>query len=292
MDLRCARHPDPPPDPGLYEDVPFESYCRWAAVSQTALGFVRQSPMHARAYLDGELDRQSSGFDFGKLLHALLLEPERDDVVPMPDFGTMKSSKNRERRDQWLEEQRSGVIIASEEEVEQAHDVLLRMRTHHAASQIIGAEGRRELSMVWLCPQTGLACKGRLDIELPEARVLVDVKTTRTAARWAFASDVAKYNYHVQAAWYLWGYERLTGERYDWLWLAAEKSPPYACAVYTPDWDLIRTGRIDCSTARDKLAKALRTGQWPGYGDGVLDIELPAYAVAPREQDDSLDGVA
>lgn len=281
VDLRCTLLPDAPPAPGFYEGVPSAEYHRWAAANASLLKHCRQSMLHCKAAMDGLMERdETPALAFGTLAHALLLEPERTDLRVMPDFGDMRSPKRRAQRDEWIAAQPEGSLVCTEADLAQAHEMLAQVRSHPVASQAVGAEGRRELSMVWQCPDTGLLCKGRIDIEAAEKRLMIDPKTTKSAARWSFSADVAKYGYHLQAEWYKWGYRTLTGKTFDFLWLAFEKAPPYACALYAPDDEMARTGRVECRELRDKLVASLKSGKWPGYAPGVTDLELPRYAVA------------
>jgi exodeoxyribonuclease VIII len=293
LDLRCELMPDAPPAPGLHENVPFGEYRRWAACNPSLLKAARPSMLHAKAAMDGLLEKdETPALAFGSLVHDLLLEPDRSDVRVVPDFGDTRKGKGaherRAQRDEWIASQPEHVIVATEDDMALAHEMLAQVRSHPVAAQAVGVEGRRELSMVWECPATGLMCKGRIDIEAPSKRLLIDPKTTKSAARWSFAADVAKFGYHLQSTWYQWGYGLLTGKTFDWLWLAFEKEPPYACALYAPDDEMQRTGRVECRELRNKLVASLKSGKWPGYAQGVTDLELPRYAVASEFQTEEL----
>ena len=61
-----------------------------------------------------------------------------------------------------------------------------------------------EQTILWREPETELLCRVRLDSlrELGEARVIVDLKSTRAAEPDAFGRSIEKFGYDFQAAFY------------------------------------------------------------------------------------------
>jgi hypothetical protein len=102
---------------------------------------------------------------------------------------------------------------------------------------------------------------------------VIDLKSTVDASPAGFARAVARYSYHVQAAHYM------AGTKCDrFLFVAFEKTAPYACAVYELDADAIARGRDLREHALETLASCIELGVWPGYATEVQVLELPRWA--------------
>jgi hypothetical protein len=71
----------------------------------------------------------------------------------------------------------------------------------------------------------------------------------------------------------------VTGELLPFRFIAMEKGPPYAVAVYEADADFLRRGERDFRKAVQLLAECRRTGEWPAYQrDEVELIGLPPWS--------------
>jgi hypothetical protein len=103
----------------------------------------------------------------------------------------------------------------------------------------------------------------------------VDLKTTTDASPAAFARSVATFRYHVQASHYLSGLHG--AERF--VFIAVEKTAPYAVAVYELDAAAMAAG--DELRQRDMrmIADCRATGEWPGYSDDCQTLSLPKWAL-------------
>jgi hypothetical protein len=89
---------------------------------------------------------------------------------------------------------------------------------------------------------------------------------------------VAQYRYHVQANHYLAG----TGaERF--VFIAVEKSYPYACAVYELDVDAMLAGENARRRNLSVIADCLAISEWPGYGNTIQPLSLPSWALMAND---------
>jgi len=66
----------PPPEVGIYENVPNDEYHSWAAVSSTLLNKLRQGPRHAQWMLNHGFETKDV-FEQGTAIHTVILEPQR-----------------------------------------------------------------------------------------------------------------------------------------------------------------------------------------------------------------------
>lgn len=247
-------------------------------VSKSALDEMHRSPLHYRAWVDGIEAEPTAALRFGTALHMALLEPERfaRTYIVAPDFGDLRSSKSRERRDAWLEGN-PGVIMLSRDDEAAILGMLEAVMKHPAASRLI-LDGTPEVTLRWTDEITGLRCKSRADYWVKSRRLAVDLKSTDDASPDGFARSVTKWRYFVQDALYRMGFAEC-GEPIDhFAILAVEKRPPFAVAVYTLDDDAVRKGYEAARRDIERLRECLQRNEWPSYSDGVQELCLPPWA--------------
>lgn len=143
--------------------------------------------------------------------------------------------------------------------------------------------------------------------------VIGDLKTTEDASPEGFAKSMANYRYDVQAPYYLDGVKKALEQgkcippvegasemsvywideatgvlcrcRPDWwrgypknfVFIAVEKKPPYAVGVYVLDSASTEIGRAIYQHDLQVYAECLASDKWPGYGDLVQTINMPAW---------------
>lgn len=176
--------------------------------------------------------------------------------------------------------------VLTPEQWEQLHNMRDAVMAHPAARALMtGVAGVAEHSVYWKDAETGVICRCRPDFWRKDG-IIVDVKTTEDASPEGFARSISNYRYHVQHAYYMDGINsvREQGAR-AFLFLAVEKS---ACvvnghakgvAVYSLDADSVAMGRAEYRRDLAAYAECERTGIWPGYGDRIQNIALPAWAM-------------
>lgn len=143
--------------------------------------------------------------------------------------------------------------------------------------------------------------------------IIGDLKTTEDASPEGFAKSIANWRYDVQHAYYIDG-TRLALEQgkcnppqegkaelsvywtdpvtgvlcrcrpdfwrgypKHFAFIAVEKKPPYAVGVYVLDSEGVEIGRAQYQHDLRVYAECVRTGEWPGYGDKIQTISLPAW---------------
>jgi exodeoxyribonuclease VIII len=145
------------------------------------------------------------------------------------------------------------------------------------ASQLL-REGDAEVSVYWHDEETGLLCRCRPDYWRKD-NLIVDLKTTDDASPEGFARSVAKYRYHVQAAYYMQGIEHATGTRPEgFVFIAIEKKPPYVIGVYVLDEASLLIGDLEFRADLNQYAQCVTMNEWPSYGENrVQTLGLPAW---------------
>lgn len=270
------------PVPGAIAlDVPAAEYHRreLGVASNSVLKLIRdKSPAHYRAWLDAEDDSETPAMLFGRAYHCRVLEPDRfaNEFVVMPALGDMRSSTNRAARDAWLAERPGATVISSDDSdrIEAMHKALM---AHPLAAGIMKS-GHSEVTMRWVDELTGVECKARADWWVP-GKFFMDLKTTEDASPKGFARSIEKYGYHVQHAHYCDG-ARACGESLkNYLILAQEKEAPYVPAVYHIDAAAEIRGFELRERGLQTMRECLDANTWPGYGTGITELTLPAWAL-------------
>lgn len=189
-------------------DMPNEEYHGTKDVSKTTLDLAHNDP-HGPAWArECPTDKEKlKTFDFGDAMHAICLEPDRlkSEFVVMPTFGLKNIDKAAKLA--WLLEHKH-LKVLSKDEHKKLNLMFESVMAHGEARALIEAEGLAEASYFWTDEQTGLGCKCRPDKHIErEGRLLVDVKTTPSLAKFNFSAD--DYRYYVQDPWYCDGVAKL-----------------------------------------------------------------------------------
>jgi hypothetical protein len=273
------------PKVGLHRNVPFDAYVQWDAANASMLKHFARSAAHARYEMTHQAETTAKLI--GHAVHAAILEPENFDatfaVAPALDKRTIKGKA------QWAEFEAANKdrIILRDDEMTLATALGRSVQEHPLAARLVGSPGVREASLLWHDPDIGLPCKARLDLlcMFDGYSTIVDVKTTRDASPRGFALEVARYSYHLQAAWYLRGADILSPVPRRFVFVAVEKSPPYCVALYELDTVALDAGLTTVLDCLNKYANARTSRVWPGYSSGIQTLFLPQWAM-PKENYD------
>lgn len=262
----------------VIESLPEREYHAHPAISKSLLDRVARSPMHARAYLDGDRGEETPAMAFGSAFHAALLEPARaGDRYALFD-GDLRTKAGKAERDAIIE---SGRSILRPNDASMITRMIAAVHRNNTAREYLSMTGIAESSVFWAHPASGLELRCRPDYWIQSHGIVLDIKTTRDASPAAFARFVAKYRYHVQAAHYLDGTQ---AERF--VLIAIEKDSPHAVAVYELDEASLDLGRQAREQDIATLAVCMSTDDWPGYVDAVQTLTLPPWSF-PAGDDDS-----
>ena len=276
-------------------------------MSSHAAGEILISLAHYRAWLSSGGSRVTAALSLGRAAHCAMLERERfdRDYVVVPDFGPQRARAanptkglvevspeegraNKLRRQAWFAEHpKMAESYAGADkplEIEEAdRQTILSMADalarHPEAARLLSC-GDPEVTVRWLCPETALRCKARIDwlVWQDDRPIAVDLKTclrggTRVET---FGRDARKYGYRRQAAHYLDGLRAL-GYDPEFVFLVAEKEPPHDVGAFMLDDLAEAQGRREMRASKDALVTALETNDWHGASQGIQTITIERW---------------
>lgn len=284
------------PEPGIYEDVPFEQYQAWNCFSKSMTKAAFKSGAHLDHYIHNK--KETSYMALGSLVDCLVLEPhlfEKKFAIQPATYKTEKTTGRGDKKQTVIEEkpwnlrsnkckeileviQASGKQMVSEADLDKAQRMRAALLENaEAAVSITG--GKHQVSICWLDPRSGVKCKGRIDIQNKTS--LDDLKTTIDASPDGFQKTIGSQLYHVQAGAYCEGWEILTGETLPFRFIVVETSedtPTPAVALYELDSTSVVAGKLMFHRALANVAHWLKTGV-RGYSEFFEPIEAPYWLV-------------
>jgi hypothetical protein len=251
-----------------------ETYRTSEGISASDLKWILppRTPAHYHAYRTGQIKREETrALIIGTLCHLAVLEPERLDraFVVKPTGLDLRTKDGKE----WKASV-GDVPILDADEATMISGMKASVSAHPAASELL-KNSKREISL-YDRHRSGLKIKGRLDI-LGDSFV-ADVKTTEAGDAQGFASAIFRYNYHVQAAMYC---QLANVERF--IFIAVEKSAPYAVAVYELSPTALQIGLRAMNDALSLIAQCQDNNTWPAYSGQSQIIDLPSWAYKQTE---------
>src|ERR1035437_10278252 len=190
---------------GVHHDMSSTEYRAIDAAHYTALKLFAKTPAHVIEYLLRP-PAETPAMRLGHACHAAILEPtafaNAYAVAPKCDGRT------KEGKATWAAFEAStkpGAILLKSNEGEAVAAMRDAAWANPLLAEMLGGEGRNEMSIVWKDKETGVLCKSRIDRikRFRDYNAVADVKTCRSADLWRFLGDAAKMLYHLQAGMYL-----------------------------------------------------------------------------------------
>ena len=251
-------------------DISNADYHADPAVSASHLKTVMQSPYHYWSrYLDPDRVAMvpTAAMRLGSLTHCAVLEP--DELTKR--YQLAPDRRTKEGKAAVVEMAAAGIEAVSEADLAQALQMADAVRSNSTAALLL-SNGQAEQSFWWDDIATGMRCKCRPDWF--DGETIVDLKTCQDASAAGFAKAVAAFHYQLQAVHYLCG---TLAKRF--VFLAVEKSAPYAVGCYELDAEAMVHGSVLRHNALQRLQDARAINEWPGYTDGIQTLQLPGWAL-------------
>lgn len=276
-------------EPGVYYDLAEADYHRqhdWLSWSRMKYLLPPSTPAHFKASLKRGEERKRH-FDLGKVVHRLVLGEGADFEVVQAlnkskepydakDYLTVSSQRHME------EIYESGKVPILRHELDQAEAMAAAVKEHPTADALL-TNGKPEVSLFWIDPETGVKCRARIDwlhdkVE-GRRRIATDVKTALSASPIEFAKAAANHGYFGQHIHYLDGIKALGLDKDPaFVFVVIEKADPWLINVgQFANRDDLRLARAAVDHCRRLYAECLANDNWPGYGTGINDLLLPKW---------------
>lgn len=265
-----------PTAPSISLTLSNAEYHAHPSVSKSGLDQVRRSPLHYwNRYLNPDriIEPPTPAMVLGSALHTRVLEPHLfdDEYIVAPD-GIDRRTKEGKLRWADFENDAGGKTVLKGEDVAAILSMADAIHHHPAARMLLRLPGKAEQSYFWKHEGSGVDCKVRPDWHSDDKRLIVDVKTTEDASPRGFQRSLWKYRYHVQAGFYSQG---LGAEQF--IFIAVEKKPPFAVAVYAAAQNVLDRGLNEAEKDLQLIATCRAENRWPGYGDDIQPLALPEW---------------
>jgi exodeoxyribonuclease VIII len=227
-------------------------------------------------YAQGIRKEPTKAMDFGSCVHKLVLEPDDFNnefaVCPKVDLRTKEGKEIKSHFDTM----NIGKTILNEEDFANAKECA---DVVNAIAGNFFQNGLAEQSYFSEIDGIGVRC--RPDYYIPDAGVVVDIKTTADASPDGFLKSIANFGYHIQAAFYTDVLLSLGEKVNRFCFVAVDTKAPNMAGVYVLDDAAIELGRAEYKRAFE-IYRHLEEFDAPVYKDTkdfsvVQTLSLPSW---------------
>ncbi len=257
-----------------------EEYHASEGLSRSKIADIIESPLY---YWQMNLNpkrperEETDSMWFGTALHAALLEPElfKEKYILFEGKGTRSSPEYKEFAKQFSGKNVEILKKNEHEEITNARDSIL---SHPIASKLLDG-GINERSFFYRDESINEIFRFRPDSLSQLA--MSDIKKTVSVNKHKYETDAIKFNYPLEAAFYLRYYKLLTGIDLEYfVFIACELKYPYKVRLYMyePD-DLADYNRI-IDDAIDIYLTCKQNNKWPDKEENLMiqKLKIPEYA--------------
>jgi hypothetical protein len=236
---------------GKVWDIGFDEYLSLPALNFSTAKHIKRCPL-AMTVVETHGTKTSEAMRQGTAVHTAVLQPDEfERAYAVGPKDTRRGSKAwREAEDK----ARPGVQLLRPNEYDEVLAMSKAISEDGDAEELMRF-GWSETSITWTDKDTGLALKCRIDkcqMEDHDA-MIVDLKTTTDASRWAMARRMvtSPYFYLLQLAYYARGFYAAFGTLPSAAIVAIEKTPGHPVGIYDIDQN-------DMDLAQDEVTDMLR----------------------------------
>jgi len=256
-------------EPGIYRGLKFDEYAAIPAWNPSLALSGRLSMLQVE-YDRAHSRTVSPSMLFGSAIHCSILEPDR---FPL-QYAVWTGGRRVGSKYELFIDSNVGRDILKENEYETCLAARDAAYKHPIAGELLrrGEQADREASVVWRDNETGLLCKGRLDLLLPD--LIVELKTTRmhVADDRALTWVASTLGYHIKLAAYQDAVSHLIDEVLPVKLIFVEQIAPHDVRVLNVPAAVLAQGWDEWQRLLGLIAVCERTGIWPGCDSGESDL--------------------
>jgi len=296
---------------GIHHLLDERVYRNDPAIAISDLKEMSLSPLHFWSKkFGGYRAEQTEAQEIGTLTHLSVLEPEeyaRKTVLKPADAPRKPTDAQRNAKkpsedtiaaikwwDDWSAANAGKTELSQDDSTQIAGITQGVMSNADAVKLMDGA--LKEVAMFKTIVVNGVTIrtKGKADIicssKGSDAEAIADLKTVDRgyANPDDFSYSIKKWGYAQQAAWYIDLYNMLTAtddpfttdvKKSRWVFIVAEKLPPYVCVTLELDEDSIEVGRAINKRHLETLAECFKTNVWERPLNGMRGrVSIPEWA--------------
>lgn len=267
-------------------------------ISASGLKRLKVSPAHFKF---AEEKEETEAMIFGSAYHCYVLENSTfdsqyfvfDDTLVVQEL--LKKGfvipRNTKEYKAWAESEKQNMGERKTIKME-SYDTITAMRKalfDFPFTKMLLSNGKAEVG--YLCEvetEAGtILVKLKPDYIKEDKKLIVDLKTTTDASDHGFQRAAADLDMQIQAALYTDILTHITGEQHSFMFIAQEKTVPYAFNIFETSAQFLSQGRYEYELLLQLYKTCVDNDNWPGYQCwipnkyGILELNLPAYAIRP-----------
>lgn len=253
------------------------NYEQLPGIRRSDLWILNRSPLHFKHHIENP-EPKTDALIFGAAVHKSILEPETflDEYTIGPDVDRRTKAGREAWADSIAEALQKGTELITAKDLHTIVDMGAALEQNGLAMDLL-TSGEHEKVFTWTDDVTGEKCKCKVDAlgEYHGQPVIIDYKTTDSCEDGHFERSARKYGYDFQAGMYTEGVFQNTFEQYGFIFIAQEKTAPYASRIYVADPGWIAKGYDKFRELIGIYHYCKESGDWYGYeGPAGLPAEL------------------
>lgn len=269
---------------GVFTDISNESYHRELlfAHSKTDLVAMMLSPSNMIQRRKGP-SNPSDAKDFGTAFHSRMEHFNNQDaylsMVAVPPTADKRTKEGKAAHEEFNANNKAPIVL-DQKEWDLLENMLLAVKAHPDANELLLAEGIAEETFIWVDEETGVICKCRPDKRITKAPLgmpdgmIIDWKTAASCERRDLQNAIGERYYDMSAALTLDGIQAVTGvSPGPFVNVFIEKGRDFRVVLGVVDDASIEEGRRLYKEQLRKIAQCNKDKIWPGF----VDFSLPAW---------------
>lgn len=243
------------------------------AVSSSALKelYNRKNPFYCyQKYVKRAIEsKPTPAMEFGTAVHTMVLEP----YMFGKRYAVWDGGVRRGKAWDAFKDDNMGKSIITVADFEKIKDINNSVKSHPKARELLKG-GEAEKSVFWRDELTGVMCKARCDYikQIGDQRVIIDLKTCKSAEAEQFTKDAVNLGYPIQQAMYMDGFKADA-----MCFICIEKDELNTVAVHKFDSELAECGNLVYRQMMEQWAQCLNSKHWPSYAEGITELHCPAW---------------
>ena len=262
-----------------------QEYRSLDGVSRSALWKLRESPEKAKWACEHP-EPPTPALLFGQAVHKLLLEPDTFDE----EFAVAPNIDRRKKDGRAVYNAFCDTLGDRQVITPEMYQTAVEMRNKAVSTPFVAKllQGEHEKPMFWVDELTGETCKIRLDVlsEIDGRPLIVDYKSAADASTDGFMRHALNFGYDFQAAMYSEGVEKVTGQKPIFVFIAQEKTAPYAVNILQADDLFLKRGYEIYRELLGIYHECKESGVYYGYLGAyniINNLALPGYLAKELE---------